>query len=106
MRTAQHPASRPGSPESPGTDSHEMRRGWPAPHSSARRAKPNTSGRSSAAVIVYEVSGYGDAKILETWLPRAGACMPRVEKQFPDLGIYSFVQSLHSEKNPSKLVLS
>ena len=105
MRTAQRRASRPGSPEGPGTDSHEMCWGWPAPHSSARRAKPNTSNRSSSAIIVYDVSGSSDAKVLETWLSRAGACMPRIEKQFPDLGIYCFVQPVHSEKTPSKLEL-
>lgn len=98
VRTAQRPASRPEGPESPGTDSHAMLWGWPAPHSSARRAKPNASNPSSSAITVYDVGGSGDAGILETWLPRTGACTPRTEKQFPDLGIYSFAQPVHSEK--------
>lgn len=92
--------------EAQGTDLHGMRWDWPAPHSSARRAMPNTSNRRSSAITVCDVGGSDDAKTLETWLSRAGACMPRIEKQFPDLGIYSSVQSVHSEKNPSKLVLS
>lgn len=105
LRTAQHRASRPGSPESPGTDSHEMRWGWRALHSSARWAKPNTSNRSSSAITVDDVSGSGGNRILEAWLSRAGACMARMEKPFPDLGICCFVQLVRSEKNPSKMEL-
>lgn len=61
------------------------------PRSLAGQANSNTGNRTWSAVTVCDVSVSGDAKILESWLPRAGAWMSLIERQVLDLDIYSFV---------------